>query len=424
MSGTFNPRVVFGVLVVGALAFFAMLWFIGQGDTGSGPDNGQAHAAGHGLAGYAGLADMIEKQGLTVERSRNQGRLDDEDVLMVLTPTHSTDSDDLAEVIESRRFTGPTLVILPKWYAMPLPRGTKGARPGWVRVGGAGKPPFAADLEGPIEMAIDLAPLKPGQPDWQGLELSGDLPERDVVLGLDGGAYVGLVRDSGGRDLVGFADDGGCYAVLEEAAGVEPLGEDECEPKWAVTVVFEPDLVNNWGLADRNRAMLAAKVVDLAREGEDFPVVFDLTLAGLGGQRNLLTLAFAPPFLAATLCLILALCVVAWRAFGRFGPPLAEGRGIAFGKTQLAANSAGFLRRSGRLHLLAAPYAAMVGRRLASAFGLRSADPSAIDAALARRAPDSPAFSTLAARLEAARGPTETLRAAHALHTLERTVRP
>ena len=190
-----------------------------------------------------------------------------------------------------------------------------------------------------------------------------------------------------------------------------------------MTVAFEPDLFNNWGLADRNRALLAARVVDLAREGEDLPIVFDLTLAGLGGQRNLLSLAFDPPFLAATLCLILGLFVIGWRAFGRFGPPVTEGRALAFGKTQLAANAAGFLRRSGRLHLLGPPYAAMIGRRLAAIAGLRGSDPQAIDAVLARRAPGAPLFSTLAARLESARGATETLRSAHALHMLERTLR-
>ena len=85
--------------------------------------------------------------------------------------------------------------------------------------------------------------------------------------------------------------------------------------------------------------------------------------------------------------------------------------------------SSGFVRRSGRLHLLGAPYAAMIARRLASTFGLRSADPGAIDTALARRAPDGPGYTAAAAKLEAARGANETLRAAHALHMLERTTR-
>jgi hypothetical protein len=422
MKPAFNPRTVLALLVVGAAAFIALLWFIAQGDTGPGPDNGEAHAAAHGLSGYAGLARMLEEQGYEVSRSRSPSHFDDE-ALLVLTPTSWTDADELAGIVEERRYTGPTLVILPKWFAMRLPAATRGAQKGWVRLVAASAPGFAAGLEDELAMRPGVAALTAGTADWQGLGLSGALPDRTKVLGLEGGPWASLVRDSKGRDLVAYADDHGCYPVLDAAAGFDPPDEDDCEAsKWNVTVAFEPDLFNNYGLADRERALLAARIVELAREGQDIPVVFDLTLAGLSGQRNLLTLAFAPPFLAATLCLILALAVVAWRSFGRFGPPVAETRTLAFGKAQLAANSAGFLRRSGRVHLLSAPYAAMIARRLAAALGLRSPDRHAIDAALARRAPGEPAYSSLAARLEAARGPSETLRAAHALHALERTV--
>ncbi|MGN3974152.1 DUF4350 domain-containing protein [Tsuneonella sp. SYSU-LHT278] len=424
MTSAFNPRTVLGLLLLGAGTFLALLWLIGRGDTGPGVDNGEAHAAAHGLTGYAGLADMLDRQGYVVSRSRSQGRLDDE-ALLVLTPPAGTDADDLARIIEDRRYAGPTLVILPKWFAMRLPASDTGAKKGWVRLVAASAPGFAGDFEDELAMTPRVAALTAGPADWQGLGLSGALPDRTKVLGLEDGPWASLVRDSTGRDLVAYADDRGCYPVLDVAAGFDPPDENDCEPsKWSVIVAFEPDLFNNYGLADRDRALLAAKIVELAREGRDLPIVFDLTLAGLSGQRNLLTLAFAPPFLAATLCLLMALAIVGWRAFGRFGPPVAESRTIAFGKTQLAANSAGFLRRSGRVHLLTEPYAAMIARRLAGTLGLRSADPQAIDSELARRAPGAPAYSALAARLGAARGPNETLRAALALHTLERTVRP
>jgi hypothetical protein len=47
---------------------------------------------------------------------------------------------------------------------------------------------------------------------------------------------------------------------------------------------------------------------------------------------------------------------------------------------------------------------------------------AAIDKALALRAPGSAPFSTLAANLRAARRPLHILRAAQALHSLERTL--
>ena len=422
MSGSFNPRTVLGIVLFGALSFVALLWFIGKGDTGPGPDNGAAHAAGHGLAGYAGLAAMLEKQGHDVSLSRSRTAYDGE-ALLVLTPPLGADAEEITKIIENRRFTGPTLLILPKWFTLGLPRTAEGVRRGWVKLAAATEPRWAGDLKDELTMKPAVEPLAGKGPDWWGLGRSGALPQRKEVMGIDSGPFIALVVDKNDRQLVGYADDHGCYPVLEQAAGFSDTGDDDCDgDKWNLTIAFEPDLFNNYGLADRNRARLAAEVVELAREGQDIPIVFDLTLNGLGASKNLLTLSFAPPFLAATLCLILALAVVAWRAFGRFGPPLAEARSIAFGKARLAANAAGFIRRSGRLHLLGPPYAALVARRLASAFGLRNADPAAIDAALARRAPDAAPFTQLAARLESARGPSQTLRAAHALKSLERTV--
>lgn len=424
MNPTFSPRAVLGVIVFGALAFLAMLWFIGQGDTNSGADNGEAHAASHGLTGFAALADMLEAQGYDVSLSRNQADLDEEG-LLILTPGIWADADDVAAIIEQRRYTGPTLLILPKWYAMRAPSRARGARKGWVVLGGAVEPEWTDDFKDTLKMEVALARGSKAAPEWQGLGLRGTLPvdKERAVVGLENGAFSSLVRDGNGRDVVAYTDDGGCYPLLDKAAGYAP--RDDCEvDEWNLTVVFDPDLFNNYGLADRNRALLAAKVIDLAREGEDIPVVFDLTLAGLGGAKNLATLAFAPPFLAATLCLLLALAVTGWRAFGRFGPPLAEGRAIAFGKTRLAANAGGFVRRSGRLHLLAEPYAALVARRIAAALGLRNPDPATLDAAIARRGHHGPAFSDLANALETARGPAATLRAAHALYALEKDLTP
>src|SRR5690606_34728896 len=135
--------------------------------------------------------------------------------------------------------------------------------------------------------------------------------------------------------------------------------------RWGVVVVAEPDLMNNYGLADSRRAELAYALVDAAREGQDIPVVFDLTLPGLGQSENLLTLAFRPPFLAATLSLLFAALVIAWRALRRFGPARAEAHARTMGKRQLAHNGAALVERARRLHLLGPPYAALAIGRIA-----------------------------------------------------------
>ncbi|NBC88631.1 MAG: DUF4350 domain-containing protein, partial [Alphaproteobacteria bacterium] len=204
------------------------------------------------------------------------------------------------------------------------------------------------------------------------------------------------------------------------------LGEEGSEfyenAHWTV-IVAEPDIVNNWGLADPARAAAALALVRAAGFGEDTRVVFDLTLNGFSGAQNLLSLAFRPPFLAATLCLILALLVVGWRAFMRFGAVAASVPETGFGKQRLVRNGAGLVLRAKRLRLLTQPYAALARRRIARALGLRHADDEAIDAALAARLPGEPPFSARARTLRDAEAPDDILRAARALDELARKLK-
>lgn len=419
----FNPRVVFGLVLFGALAFLATLWFIGAGETGRGDNDGGAHAAARGLNGYAALARLLEEDGLSVTLGRNTGRHSTED-LLILTPPHFSDGAELQQIIERRRFTGPTLVILPKWLAGEVPQsaGVR-ARRGWVVLGSASSPPWLEEFTGDFAMEANTGELKGRAPQWRGLGYAGKLPDPRQAMRFTSGDLVPLVTDRNGGILAGYLADDGYYPVLDEAAGRNPADPDALdEGKWGVVFVAEPDLFNNYGMAERERADLARDLVWLAMEGEDLGVTFDLTLNGIGQTRNLLTLAVTPPFLAATLCLILALVVVAWRAFRRFGPPVAEDRAIAFGKTRLVANSAAFIQRTGRLHLLAAPFAALMAARLARLLRLRGPDDAAIDEALRRRGHDGMTFSAGAAALRRARSRAELLRAARALKDIERNL--
>ena len=191
--------------------------------------------------------------------------------------------------------------------------------------------------------------------------------------------------------------------------------------------MFEPDLLNNWGLADQRTALMARALVMATGGNKRVPVLFDQTLNGYGHTRSLVDLAFRPPYLAATLCLLLAALATGWRAFVRFGPPRLRARSIALGKTALVDNSAGLIRRAGRLRLVAAPYATMMQERIALALRLpRGLDPAAteaaIDAAQAQRAPTLPAFSQTAESLRAARGPHDLARHAAALQTIEKAL--
>ncbi len=418
VGNPFRPGVVLAVLAVGALAFLLMLYSIGQGWTGDEERNGGEHAGSTSLNGFAALAGLVEDSGYQIELSRSRASHDDYG-LLVLTPPLFGDPAELTAIIEDRRENGygPTLVILPKWVAMPVPEAMQEeaeAEDGWVYLMDVNSPFWFNQLgfaEGG-ELAIGATK------GWNGLGMSGALPDTAQVQALAKQPSLEmfpLVLDSEGDVLA--AEVSAAYAGDEY--GGEP---------WPTLVVFEPDLMNNYGMADEDRARLALSLIETSLDSDTaMPVIFDLTLSGLGASENLLTLAFAPPFLAATLCLLLAALVIGWRAFRRFGPPVAEAEAMARGKRQLARNGAALVARVKRFNLLADPYAALMGKRIGDALGVREVQPearaAAIDAALIRRGYEGAGFSERAQILRSATRPRDIIRAAGALKSIERTLK-
>lgn len=420
----FSPRAVLALVLFGAVVFVALLWMIGSGMNGSTNDGG-AHAGGKGLTGYAAVADFLERRGMTVRRSMSEGALDDTG-LLVLTPPHFADGKELQEIVESRRYKGPTLIVLPKWHGITPPQGMPDAKIGWVVLGGTQVPDWKGFLD---DVSVGIKPMDSGgAARWLARGMEGKLPVAGSVLSGSGPRLVPLVVGAQhGRTLAAYLNDG-FYRRLEDLAIRAPDNFSQNDSIYPVVIVFEPDLLNNYGMANAASAQLAERLVRAAGEGSNGSVIFDLTLNGHARSANLLTLAFTPPFLAATICLLLAALAVGWRAFLRFGPPWQEARAIAFGKRALVSNAAGLIRRAGRLHLVAGPYAGAVRDRLARTLALPrlpdvQATDAAIDRALAGRDPDAEPFSSIAARLAAARRSHEILRAAQDLHSLERTLK-
>lgn len=422
-ANPFSRWAVLAIVLLGSALFVALLWMISSG-TGMGSANdGQAHAEGKGLNGYAAFAAYLERRGYKVANVRNEGALDRQG-LLVLTPPAYADGEAIEKIVERRRHLGPTLIVAPKWQAAPPPREQESkAKTGWVRLLGTRTPEWRGFLD---TLSVTISPLPGTRAGWQGAGLSGDLPNGQAVLS---GGGTGLVRIVASRDdrltLAGYMDDGGYYPGLEDIAQDRVLHSGEDEDLYPVIIVFEPDLVDNYGMARVETARLAEALVLASGVEPGDAVTFDMTLPGYARSQNLLTLAFTPPFLAATLCLLLAALVVGWRAFLRFGPPLAPERAIAFGKRALVSNAAGFVRRTRRWHLLGTPYADRARDRLVQSLALpRNLEPertdAAIDRALAARRPDAEPFSVIAGRLRAARRPHDLLKAARDLHALER----
>lgn len=469
-ASPFSPRTVLALVVVGALAFVALLWSIGAGMADSEPRAFGGHAGGKGLNGYAALYQYLDARGFAVSKVQSRPALK-QPGLLVLTPTHEAKTKEIADVVEARRFIGPTLVIMPKWRAMPIPRRLNPkARDGFVVLAQPDIPDWKG-FHDEITVRIDEQAANDTAKRWFGFGSNAPLADPKNVISASGGRLVPLVETgTSARTLAGYLADGGDYPALREQAltaepepevtGLEDYPADEtpvaAEPEafedpqpveatpaapppvtvslndtkdyseaYPVVLVFEADLFNNYGMAKQPNAVMAERLMLAALDGDERKIAFDLTLAGYGRSQNLLELAFTPPFLAATLCLLLAALVAGWRAWFRFGPPLIAARSLAFGKRALVGNSAGLLRRAKRLHLARAPYADAARERLVKALALpqrldaQSAE-LAIDRALKVRDPAATPFSEASAALRAAKGPREMLRAAQTLHSLER----
>lgn len=423
----FSARMALGLVLFGGLVFVALLWMIGAGMTAGSTNDGGGHAAGKGLTGFAAFSAFLEKRGYQVRLSRSEATLG-QPGLLVLTPPHFADAEKIDRVITRRRFVGPTLLVLPKWFAAPVPAAMRTAKikEGWVILGDAVPPSWGNDVA--IFGELDLEAEKPSsrKPEWTGFGGAGRLPAAETGQTMSSGKILTLVSDGNGQVLAGYLEDGGAHPALEAAAGVK-LDSYEDSSNYPVAIVAEPDLINNYGFSRKENALLALALVEASMGDERIPVNFDLTLNGHARSANLLTLAFTPPFLAATLCLLMAALAIGWRAFLRFGPPRKPDRAIAFGKRALVGNAAGLLRRARRLHLIAEPYVDRARTCISRSLALprqagREATDTAIDRAMAARSPDAPPFTELARRLGSARNPQEIVKAAQDLHALERTL--
>lgn len=427
-AAPFSPRAAAALVTGGVLLFFLILWLIGSGMSERKANNGGAHAGSKGLTGYAAFADYLGRRGFAVSTVKSAAALRQPGAL-VLTPPAGADPKELDRVVSRHRSFGPTVIVVPKWNAMPPPVKRPDAKDGWVMIFGAGQPNWPGFYDD-ISLALDRKRTRQASPAWRGAGMAGRLPDPGAVASGRGDRLIPLAEtQDGGRVLAAYVADGGDYPGLRAMALADepPVDEDEAHGDYPVIFVFEPDLIDNYGLARPEGAAFGERTLSAALEGDDRTVAFDMTFNGFGRSRNLLTLAFEPPFLAATLCLMLAALVLGWRAFNRFGPALLGTRALAFGKGALVSNAAGLIRRTRRLHLIGGPYADAAQGRLAKALALPARASgaeaeAAIDRALAARKIDGPAFSQTAAALRGARRPTDMLRAARTLYALERTL--
>jgi len=354
-EGVFSPKVLLALIAAGVFATAAYLLLSAYEPDLRATRGGGAHAVSNSAIGYAGIVRLLELVGEPTTVSQSSEARANYPGLMVLTP-------ELLRGLPKLDTQHDRLIVLPKWLTQPDP-----AHPGWQASAVAAPEGFvttglpavlkgmtvvrrAAGTSGPARLTGDFAP-------WPAAGLpAGPVSQFQT---LQGGNLKALVRDDHGGVVVGQAPGTNLY------------------------VLSDPDLLNTQGLRDKRTARIAVTLL-LMLKSDDQPIAFDVSATEAGGQKSLLRLAVEPPFLAATLCLLVVAALVGVQAWFRFGPARRAPRAVALGKTALVETGAGMVRLAKREPRMARRYVQLCRHRAATALGAAHLEGQALDEFLDR----------------------------------------
>ena len=391
-EGAFAPKTMLLIVVLGMICFAAMIVlgaFAPDLKTGR---NGGSHALSTGATGFNGIVRLAEATGRRPRIGRSDVPLGAEEGLAVLTP--ESGRVDLGHAL-ALRSGKPTLLVLPKWQTEPDKR-----HPGWVRIRGLLSP---LDPNATLAPQWNIAVSRHRGSEGKPLTLTAGEAAEDIVI-----PAPRLLQTVAGDKLSPLVTAPGGGIVVARLGGT------------ATYVLSDPDLLDNYGMADLRRADGALRLLDYLSHHSGQPILFDVTLNGLGRSPDPLKLAFVPPFLAATLSLAAALLLIAIRAATRFGRPIPPERALAFGKQALVDNTALLVAKARREAVLGGRYADMVRERAAILFAAPPRLAGAMLDAYLDRIGRGRRFSELAAAAGEARHPADMLAAAQALNDWQR----
>lgn len=401
----FSPKIVLGMILAGVFAFSAFVVLSTYAPDLQSGDDGRAHALSRSAVGYGGMVQLLRGMGEPVLVARRDLSRE-EPALIIFTPDNGLSRDDYAK---AARLTSRTLVVLPKWRGGLDPR-----HPGWVG---------------------DLQPLAPKE--QAGLLKAIGVPKATITVAKAKGS-LRLVGAPGSL-AEGMAVDAGPIRNLQSLSGPDlaPVlvdAQGRIVLAWRMPtetyILADPDLINTMGLKDVRTAQAGVGILRMLRddaagggrvyrEDRGRTIAFDVTLNGFSRSRSVLKLAFEPPFVGATLCLVGAALLMGLHAAARFRAVRRGERALALGKDALIDNSAGLIRMAKREPAMAPRYAELQRAAAARALGGPRLSGQALTDFLDRQgerfgAADS--ASTLDEATRAVRSPGDLIKVAHRWH--------
>ncbi|WP_340692383.1 hypothetical protein [Hyphomonas sp.] len=330
-NSPFTARTMAVLLTIAIVSFGAVMVLAGWAPELRDRNHAGDHPFSTSALGFNGIVQLLEDQDYPVEVSRLEHRLERRDWgLMVVTLSPWGMSGKLQDVT----LQPTTLIVLPKWTGQTDPFNARRQRDTRFMAARRLNDMLAElDIDGEIGR-IDV-------PAWT------DTPFGDMALKPD--LNMQVIQSKSLAPIVS-TDDGILLGKLD--------GGD-------IYILADPDMLNTFGLAERENARFAVQLMDWLRYDEAEPIIFDATLHGFVRSENLLQMMFDIPFVGATLAAFAAAFLLGWAALVRFGPTARETRVIALGKQALVDNSAGLFTMARRETHLAPGYLTMMRRRVA-----------------------------------------------------------
>ena len=330
-NSPFAARTVAVLLTIAIVSFGAVIVLAGWAPELRDRNHAGDHPFSTSALGFNGIVQLLDDQGYPVDVSRLEHRLEGRDWgLMVVTLSPWGMGSKLQDIT----LQPTTLIVLPKWIGQTDPFNARRQRDTrFMQARSLNDLLDDLNIDGEIGR-IDV-PDRTDTP-FGGMALRPDLKMQVIrseslvpIAGTDDGILLGKLDD---RDIYVLAD---------------------------------PDMLNTFGLAERENARFAVQLMDWLRYDEAEPIIFDATLHGFIRSENLLQMMFDIPFVGATLAALAAAFLLGWAALVRFGPTARETRVIALGKQALVDNSAGLFTMARRETHLAPGYLTMIRRRVA-----------------------------------------------------------
>ncbi len=396
-QSTANPFRTRTVLILVAAGFILALGFLlvsAYGDRFDRQRGNIPSPSSRFATGFYGLTKLVELSGGTISLSSDPADRPERGIL-ILTPNAGTTPAEMeAALNEAAGPNAPVLVILPKWIAAP--QRDQPRREQRIMLLPADR---IAALLAPLAEASVVREKPAPLIVRTSLPIPAFRPPEETLQSLRGDKFYPLIA----------APDGG--AVLAEIPGKN------------VFILSDPDLINNHGLSHRANARAALAMLAGLDPQAPGTVIFDTMLPYGSGGRNLLQLAFEPPFAGVSIALLIAALLAGIATLVRFGPVRREQRAVPFGKAALIENIVSLARRARRTREGGSAYADAIrdwaARRLALP---RTLQGEALDAQL-DAIPTTTSYTAATERVRTATTETELLHAAQALDDWRKEVK-